>query len=198
MIKRIALSAVCLLAAACCFGQATPPSAITLKSDEILGKIQKVDLYHFLLPLAMKKEQYAKLLPVIEKIRVSVRKVQEEEADSLRKLEAEVDEALKDAKEKGLTPKKELRDKLGATFRSFSKRREVSAALNVDLVYDVLKETWNAGQMKLAATSLNPKDYDPNAKVEEMKDEEKVRIFIREIVLNPAAYDVLVQLSQKG
>ena len=197
MIRRIALTVVCLLSFACAFGQATPSPEVSKKSGEILDKIGKLDMLNFLLPLAMTKEQYAKMLPILEKIRVLVRKVQEQEAEELRKLEAEVDAALKDAMDKGLPPTRELRNKIGGTFQKLSQIRQRSIEINVDTMYDALVGIWNAGQKKVAAQSLNPKDYDPNAKVEEMKDEEKIRIFIREIMLHPAAYDVMVKLSQK-
>jgi hypothetical protein len=197
MIRRIVVSAVCLIVATCAFAQTTPPPDVAKKSEEILSKITKLDMLNFLLPLAMTNEQFNKLLPTVEKIRVLVRKVQEAEAETLRQLEAEIDASLKDATDKGLVPKKELRDKLGATFKALGKRRQLSIAINTDLMYDALKEIWNAGQMKVAADSLNPKDYDPNVKVEEMTTEQKVRIFVREIMLNPEAYGVMVEMSKK-
>jgi hypothetical protein len=48
---------------------------------------------------------------------------------------------------------------------------------------------------------LNPKVFgDPNYKAEEMKDDDRLKFFIREVMLDPLAYDILVrmQAGQRG
>jgi hypothetical protein len=47
---------------------------------------------------------------------------------------------------------------------------------------------------------LNPKIYDPGVKTEELKDDDRLRLFVREVFLDPLAYDVLVkmQAGQRG
>jgi hypothetical protein len=195
MINRIAVFAIAsMLVLPCTFARAVQEDT-GQKSDEIMSKIFKLDMMNFLLPLAMKKEQYAKVLPVLEKVRRDTKLSVEAEAQTLRAEEAEIDAAIKDCFDKGLVPKKELRDKLGKMLRDFSIKRQAQIAKNIDAMYNVLKDVWTPTQMKIASESLNPKDYDSDAKVEEMTEEDKSRIFIREIMLNPAAYEVMVKLS---
>jgi hypothetical protein len=195
MMKRIALCiVVTCLAISGAFGQ-SQLSDKGQKSDLVLDKIAKMDVLNFVLPLAMSKEQLRQLLPVLEKIRQRVRKVQELEADELRKLEPDIDKAIKDASDKGLMPSGELRKNIASLFKKFALNRQINIDLNTDDLQKTLEGIWNAGQKKTAANALNMKDYDPNAKVEEMKDEDKIRVFVREIMLNPMAYDILVKLS---
>lgn len=165
-------------------------------SQLVMSKIIEVDMMNFLLPLTMKKEQYAKVLPVLEKIRRDTRKSEEAEAKKLRELEPKLDAALKDCTDQGMVPKKELRDEIATLLRAFNVGRQIVIEQNVETMYTALKDIWTPTQMKIAAQSLDPKDYVPAAKVEEMKDEDKIRIFVREIMLNPAAYDVMLKLTR--
>lgn len=195
MIKRIALFAIAgMFVLPCSFAQAVQEDT-GVKSDVIMSKIFTLDMMNFLLPLAMKTEQYDKVLPVLEKVRRDTKLSEDDEASKLREVEAEVDAAIKDCYDKGLVPKKELRDKLGKMLHDFAIKREIQIAKNIDAMYDALKSVWTPTQMKIASVSLNPKDYDPQAKVDEMSEEDKVRIFVREIMLSPAAYPVMVKLS---
>lgn len=166
------------------------------KSDLIMSKIVELDMMNFLLPLAMSKDQYSKSLPVLEKIRRYTKKSEEAEAKLLRDMEPKVDAALKDCVDKGLVPKRELRNEIATMLHNFNLVRQGIINENVDTMYTALKNVWTPTQMKIAAQSLDPKDYVPAAKAEEMQDEDKIRLFVREVMLNPAAYDVMLKLSR--
>jgi hypothetical protein len=165
------------------------------QSDIVMTKVVSVDLLNFLLPLAMTKDQYSKALPVLEKIRRATKRTEEKEAQTLRQFEPKLDAALKDAFDKGLVPSRDLRAQIAIMLKTFNDIRESQVKENEDTMYDALKTIWTATQMKIAAQSLDPKDYVSAAKAEEMTDEEKARLFIREIFLNPAAYDVMLKLD---
>jgi hypothetical protein len=166
------------------------------RAETILIKTRKLELLNQLLPVLMTKEQIKALLPAIEKARANVRTIHKMEADDLKKLEAKLDESIKNGLEKGAVPPREQIQDIAKLMRAFQIRRQVAANENLETVLPVFMKELNAGQQKAAANSLDPRFFDPNAKPEEMKVEDKVRVFVREIVLDPLSYDLLVKLSR--
>lgn len=189
LVSLLALFAVCFATA-----QVTDDERAQ-KSAEIFEKATRLDLLNQILPLLFTKEQYRGILPSIEQARDAVRKTERLEADELRKLEPKLNTALKEANEEGKVPPRELLNEVAATLRKMTTARRVIADMNVQAVLDAFNKTANAGQKKAAANALSPKLFDPNAKVEDMKDEDKLRVFVREILLHPLAYDIMRKLS---
>lgn len=165
------------------------------KSDEVFQKATKLDLLNQILPLLFTKEQYRDILPSIERARQRVRETQKLEADELVKLDKQLDAALKDAMEKGVVPPRELLTEVSKTLQKLSIARGIISGQNTQEVFDAFVKTANAGQKKAAANALSPKLFDPSAKPEEMSDDEKLRVFVREILLHPMAYDIMRKLS---
>jgi len=165
------------------------------RSSATLEKMRQIDLLNQLIPLVMTKEQIRGLLPVIEKCRAEVKKWQSEEADILAKYDVRVSKAVDDGVKNGDVPDKAFLKELNAVIRMFSMKREAIAAENTANVMTVMKAQLNAGQLKAAGNSLNPRVYDTNIKPEEMKDDDRLALFIREIMLDPLAYDLLVKMQ---
>jgi len=165
------------------------------KSTETIEKMRQLDLLNQLLPLVMTKEQIRKLLPSIEKSRADVKTEEGTEADLIAKYAARVDQAVKDGIQKGDVPDKKFLVELNALIRTMSMRRDAIAHDNVDRVLEAMKATLNAGQLKAAANSLNPTVFLTGIKVEEMTEDQKIRLFIQEIMLDPLAYDILVKMQ---
>lgn len=165
------------------------------KSDEVFQKATKLDLLNQILPLLFTKEQFRDILPSIERARQRVRETQKLEADELSKLDKQLDAALKDAMEKGVVPPRELLADVSKTLQKLSIARGIISGQNTQEVFDAFVKTANAGQKKAAANALSPKLFDPSAKPEEMSDDEKLRVFVREILLHPLAYDIMRKLS---
>jgi tRNA nucleotidyltransferase/poly(A) polymerase len=170
------------------------------QSTAILQKMRQIDLLNHLIPLVMTKEQIRKLLPEIEKARRDVRTQEAEEAKLLSEKAAAIDKAVKDGIDKGDVPDKQLLKELNAMIRFFSMKRDAVANDNTTNVLAIMKTTLNAGQLKAAGNSLNPKVFDPSVKLEELKDDDRLRLFVREVMLDPLAYDLLVkmQAGQRG
>lgn len=171
------------------------------QSAAVLEKMRQIDLLNHLIPLVMTKDQIRKLLPVIEKARRDVKIQQDEEAKMLAQKAAAVDKAVKDGVDKGDVPDKQLIKELNAMIQFFTMKRRAIATDNVQMVFEVMKTAFNAGQLKAAGNSLNPKVFgDPGFKVEEMKDDDRLKFFIQEVMLDPLAYDILVkmQAGQRG
>lgn len=189
--KRFSFAAILILALVGA-GFAQDKSA---QSNVILDKMRQIDLLNHILPLALKKEQILKILPVVEKARRDVRLQTDEEAKLLQMQAAKVDKAVKDGIEKGDVPDKQLLRELNAMVRLFSMKRAAIASDNATMVLDVMKSTLNAGQIKVAANSLDFKSYNPNIKPEDIKEEDRLKLFVQEVMLDPLAYDLLVKIQ---
>jgi hypothetical protein len=63
------------------------------------------------------------------------------------------------------------------------------------MVMEAMKTSLNAGQMKVAANALDFKLYNPNIKPEEIKEEDRLRLYVQEVLLDPLAYDLLVKMQ---
>lgn len=193
MKSRLLVSLLALFAV--CFASAQSDGERAQKSAEIFEKATKLDLLNQILPLLFTKEQYRGILPAIEKAREAVRKTEQLEADELKKLESKLNVALKEANDEGKVPPRELLNEVSAALMKMSAARRVIADINVQTVLEAFNKTANAGQKKAAANALNPKLFNPSAKVDEMTDEDKLRVFVREILLHPLAYDIMRKLS---
>jgi len=192
--KRLFLSILAVFSL-CLIACAQTESESTASANRFWDKVDKLDAYNMILPLLMTKEQIRKILPSIEKARERVRTTLKTENEELRRLETKVDAAMSQAADKGAVPSHELISEIYKERVAIAQRRLAMAAVNAEDVTAAVKTALNAGQLKVAENSLNPKDFDPGLKVEEMKPDDKLILFSREILLMPQAYDILVKLS---
>jgi hypothetical protein len=170
------------------------PTAQETHSTLIVEKIYKVDLLNQILPLLMTKEQLKALLPSIEDARQNVATVKKKEYEELRRLEGMLDRVISEGIEKGEVPKSEDRALAMKTIGSLSMGRQFVAASNSQKVADKLKEVLNKGQLKAAANSLDSRFLE-GKKVEEVSEDERINIFVREVLLHPQAYEVMRKMS---
>lgn len=164
-------------------------------ANATLERMRQLDLLNQLIPLVMTKEQIRKLLPAIEKARRDVKIQQAEEADLIGREAARVQKAVEDGINKGDVPDVKLLRDLNALIRFMSMKRDAVASDNTKDVMTAMKATLNAGQLKAAGNSLNPRVYETKVKPEEMKDDDRLELFVREIMLDPLAYDILVKMQ---
>lgn len=163
------------------------------KSEEVLKKVHQLELMNQLLPMVFTKEQLGKFLPAVEKARVAVREQEKIEYDFLMKLGPKVDVALKDAA-KGKVPGNTVINECWATFRMFGMRRKAVADDNVEQVMKVFEPAINDGQKKTAINSIDVKAIDPSLDPKTASDSKKLELFVRVILLDPDAYDLMVQM----
>lgn len=178
------------------FGHAIQDPNMAKKSDQVLLKMRQIDLLNQLIPLALRKEQINAILPSVERARSKVLQINKDEAQTLEKLESKITAAIKKSEEEGVAPPKALLDELATATQGMSDRRSVAIDDNTDLVLKAFNDTCNAGQKAAAANSLAPQLIDPSLKPDKMTQAEKIRFFVREILLDPQAYEVLVQLEK--
>lgn len=175
---------------------AQTPSDDAKRSDAIMMKFRQIDLLNQLIPLALTKDQIEKLLPSVERARAKVRETEKDEAKTLTGYDKKVTDAINHCIEKGEPPSRDLLMELAVATKLMADNRSVIASENTEAVLKVFKETLNAGQLKAAENSLKPELFDPSLKADKMTSDDKLRFFIRDILLDPQAYDVLVRLDK--
>jgi len=191
---RVFIAAFVGASVAVAFSQFTPARA--KKSDEILVKARQLDLLNHLLPLVMTKDQLNKVLGVVEKCRSKVDRIRLDEANELLKFEPKIDDAINRGVNRDLVPSKTLMVDLAKNFNAFSIRRQVAAGENADDVLAVMKKELNAGQLKTAANSHDLKVYDPNVDPSKLSEDDKLKFYIKDVILDPSCYDLLIKLTK--
>lgn len=165
-------------------------------ADIILKKIHELDLLNQILPALLTKDQIRALMPEIEKARDVVKKAEAAELEELKKLDAKIDPALKDAYAKGKVPDTKV---LSEYWKTFAKMRQIRQALidiNTTNVTEVLKKHISEGQLAAIRNALNPGALDPSLDPAKMTDDEKVRFWVKYVLLDYASYDILIKLSK--
>lgn len=183
---------VCVAIAPLAAAQTATPKKLTP-----LEKIKRLDIYNQLLPIVMTGEQIKALLPAIESASEKEKRLVLQEAEEMKAMDERLDKALA-AAEKGEVPPRELQQDIHKMFRDFRMRR---LALTLDATEDLvalLKKTLNEGQLKAAANSITLAEIAPGKKPEDVTEDEKLRGWVRIVLLDPAAYDLLVEMSRKS
>jgi hypothetical protein len=166
------------------------------KSDDVLNKMRQIDLLVQIIPLALTKDQINALLDVVERARAKVSAAQKDEAEKLAKLERTVDDAIKKAVETNVAPPKALLDDLAHATAVMTMNRLTIIDDNTTAVENVIKRVCNAGQIKVMQESLAPQLIDPSLKPDKMTAEDKLKLFIQNILLDPQSHEILVQLAK--
>jgi len=166
-------------------------------ATKILVKVRQVDLLNQILPLLMTKKQLEDILPYIERIRADHRKTEIMEYDMLVKFEPMLDQAIKDGIEKDLLPSNDVFKEGIPMFTMFTIRRNAISQENLDGMMTLLEKTLNAGQKKAMTFAMKPTIVQSGIDPAKMTDIQKQRYFVDYILLDPAAYELLVKLSQR-
>jgi septal ring factor EnvC (AmiA/AmiB activator) len=160
------------------------------------ARIHQLEIYNYVLPVLLKKDQLRSLLTEIEKVRQKRREILDAEYKVMNQLNARVDEAITAASTKGAVPGQELvSDLYGATQRT-QLVMMMWTNESVDVLYTTVLAVLDKGQQTVMAKTLNPKDF-PNElkKPEEVTQAERIKIFIKYVLLDPDAYNLLVKMS---
>jgi hypothetical protein len=163
-------------------------------ADRIALKIRRIEILDQLLPVLMTKDQLKKLLPEIEKARQTELDIQKSELDEMKGFEPKLDEALEAAIKEQKLPKDEFVVEYLKMFSKFSNKRKFFMTTSAKAIVVKMKEVMNVGQLKTAEVSLDPRlfgEKDPEA----MTSDEKLVLWAREVLLDRASYDLLVDMS---
>ncbi len=166
-------------------------------SNRVVRKIRKTFIYAQVLPVLIKPDQAKKILPVIERGRADLRKLNLEESKALVELEKELDETLKAASEEQRLPTPEMIKKIGVTSQAFKMRRQAAYVENVNRVEQVVRDLFDEGQIKTAAMSWDPRLVTPNINIDEMTEDQRFRLWIEDILIDDITYEVLIEISKR-
>ena|SRR2546421_4501619 len=196
MKRFIFLVLACMGMCTSAFGQADQQARNAV--DRFFFKTTELQFYNLMLPILITKDQYKIILPAIEKARERVRQTYKKELEEIHGLDPDVDQALAAARDKDQVISGVLQAKLDKLKGGILMRRLIMAQLNENDVYDAIVKALNPGQQKAMANSLTPRLIDPNLKPDKMTQEDKLRLFVRDVLLTPDYYDDMVKMSMKG
>lgn len=189
----LALAAVCMTSLV---HASVIPQQENKDATRIGRKIRQLDLLNQILPVLMTREQLRKLLPIIEEIRQKQQDIEKRELEVMKGVEADVDKAVAGGLEKGKVPPEELFGKLQKITEAFTITRQIHSGQSVAKILEFMKKELNEGQRKAAANALDPRIFDPKVDVATMSDDEKLKYWIRAVILDYEAYDLLVKLAK--
>lgn len=164
-------------------------------ADRINWKIQKLFIVDQLLPVLLTKDQVKALLPIIERARQDETDLLKKELDELKKIEPSVDKALGEAIKDQKTPTNEFVLEFNKMYKTFAYKRRLLVDLSAAAVLKKMREVCNEGQMKAAENALSPAamgEKDP----ETFTSDQKIVLWIRNVLLDRASYDLLVDMSR--
>jgi len=172
----------------------TPDAA---RSDAILKNVAKLDVLIQVVPLLLTPEQIPPLLQAIEKVHQRQKELYAQEAKDLTTIEAKVKKVVDDGINKNIYPPRDVQTEIATFMRAAAARRTLFYNQMTDDVFQVCKTTLNEGQLKTMEKSLKPELLDPSIKPDSMDSDAKVKFFVRKVILDPNAYDVLVEMAKK-
>lgn len=178
---------------------AEAPALQLMKEDPVATrinlKIRRVEILDQLLPVLMTKDQIKKLLPVVEKARQMEVDLQKKELGILKDFESQVDKALENGIKKQMLTSEEFNAEYTKIVKQFQTGRAVLIGLSTGMVYDEMKKVLNDGQRTAAAKAV-PAFHFPGREIDSVSQEEKLRVWIREVMLDRASYELLSDMAR--
>jgi hypothetical protein len=189
--------AICLaLATSLCFAQDQTQASKDV--DQTLLKINKLNILKYVTPLLLKKTQINALLTTLEKCQGKQKEILALDAKDLQKFDGELDKAIDSALNDGSYPKRELQGKLIAIQEALLVRRKLVTNEMVDMLMETCNKNLNEGQIAVMRNLTDPNYVEGQTKASKLSDEERTKLYIREIFLSPLVYDILKQLAKRA
>ncbi|MCH7905548.1 MAG: hypothetical protein IH944_13415 [Armatimonadetes bacterium] len=164
-------------------------------SDEIVRKVQEIEIYNQILPVLITPKQADELLTVLEKGRAEMKRHNDKEYEMMKSFEVEIDAALKKARDRGQIPTEDFMARMLNMFRAFNMmRKAIIDGIVADLQAE-LNQTLNEGQIAAAAKAFNPRFFDPTLDPKTMTIDQRLELWIRVILIDPVAYDVMKRIA---
>ncbi len=168
--------------------------------DQVILKINKLNIIKFVTPLLLKKSQLNALMTTMEKCQAKQKEIVELDAKEFRtqKLEADIDKSIESALNDGSYPKRELQNKIVAVQDALLLRRKIATGEMVTMLLETCQKNLNEGQLKVMSNLTDPNYVEGDSKAGKLPSEDKIKLYIREILLSPLAYDIFKQLAKRA
>jgi len=167
------------------------------ESDLILKKIRQMELYNELLPVMFKPDEAKAFLPILERHRAEVRKIERSEHTMLREFEVKLDRVIKVAQETGKVPDTEVLLHALNLFRTFDMKRKALVDDTAEELIRTMRQTLNEGQVRSAAGAFNPMAFDPSLDPEKMTEDEKLSLWVKVVLMDHLSYEIMLGFSRK-
>ena len=148
--------------------------------------------------LLLKKVQLNALMTTIEKCQAKEKEIIALDAKEFKKLDVEIDKALDGALNDGSYPKRELQSKIIALQDALIIRRKLATGEMVDMLLETCKKNLNDGQMAAMVNLTDPSYVEGETRAAKLPNDEKTKLYIREVFLSPLTYDIFKQLAKKA
>jgi len=178
---------------------ADAPTPQLMKEDPVATrinlKIRRIEILDQLLPVLMTKDQINKILPKVEEARQLEVDLQKKELAILKDFEAMVDKQLENGIKKQMLTSDEFNAEYRKIVNKFQTGRGALILLSTGLVHEEMKKVLNEGQLTAAAKAV-PASMFGGRDPETVAREEKLRIWIREVMLDRASYELLSDMAR--
>lgn len=166
-------------------------------SDRVLDKIQTIELYNQIMPVLLTPAQIRAMLTPLERYRLEFRKLQLQEHELLKDLEPDLDASLTEIKKKETVPDRAVVKKYYDYLTAFNIKRRAMYIEARDELVKVMKANLNSGQIAAAANSFNPPSINGETDPKKFTEDMKLIYWIDDVLFDPLAYDILIELSRK-
>lgn len=167
------------------------------ESDQVLHDIRKLELYNYILPVLLTKDQTNSLMTILEIHRADSKRYEVNEHKFLMDLKVEFADALKEAMDDGKVSGPDVMVKAANLFRAFTILRKALIDDTTKKLADEMRSKLNEGQVLAAANSFDPRIFDPSLDPEKMTEAQKLDMWIVIVLMDPLAYDIMRELSRK-
>jgi hypothetical protein len=166
--------------------------------DSTLLKINKLNILKYVTPLLLKKSQLNALMTTLEKCQAKQNEIIASDVKEFkaRKLDTEIDKALDEALNDGTYPKRDLQGRIIAIQDALLIRRKLATNEMVDMLLETCRKSLNEGQITAMKNLTDPNYVEGQTKASKLSDDEKTKLYIREVFLSPLTYDLLKQLAK--
>jgi hypothetical protein len=175
---------------------AAAPKTDLERGDVTFRRLATLDVSLKILPVAFTKEQINALLPVLERCRNKEKQIRELDAKEFIKIEEKVENALKGAIEQSRYPTNEFKEEIAKLTNAIAVRRQLATNEMVDTIYEAMKKSLNTGQIKAISNLIDPKYGNGTENPSKMTEEERIRFYIRGIMMDATTYELLRKMVQ--
>lgn len=163
-------------------------------SQKTFEKMRQIDLLYNILPLLLTKTQIKELLPALDKARSGIRGIRDTEYKNFHEYADIIDASITKAVQDNILPTRDDRAKLTRFLIALDGRRQAQVLVNVRAVKEAFDKVITPAQRKAAINSLIPTYFEPDLKPEELTDDKKEEIYVREILLDPQTRPLLERI----
>ena len=164
------------------------------KGELVFRRIASIDIMLKLLPVSYTKDQMNQLLTILEKCRAKEKEIRELDAVELLKVDKKIETALTGAIETTAYPSNEFKDQIYKLTSAIAIRRQIATNEMVDDIYAGMKKFLNAGQIKAISNLIDPKYGNGTENPSKMSEEERIRFYIKGIMLDGTTYELLKKM----